>query len=185
MCVEEFYRTVFALTDEGLVRFLTDLTQVRTIPKGGMLIQEEIVFLVDGILRGYYMDMNGKEVTDCFGFYPGTPAVACLQLNVPSTVSIMALCDTVVCCLPTVKVMEQMDTNVPLIKLYNQLLQATFQKHWEVKTMMTQFTAVQRYHWFLDRYPTLIDRVNHKYIASFLGMSPVSLSRLRKSEKEE
>lgn len=38
---------------------------------------------------------------------------------------------------------------------------------------------MERYQWFLRRYPELADVVSIKHIASFLCMSPVSLSRLR------
>ncbi|MEQ2617002.1 hypothetical protein AAAT94_07475 [Intestinimonas aquisgranensis] len=38
---------------------------------------------------------------------------------------------------------------------------------------------MERYQWFLEAYPGLIDQVTHRYVASFLEMSPVTLSRLR------
>ena len=41
-----------------------------------------------------------------------------------------------------------------------------------------------RYQWFLKKYPGLIDEVSNKHIASFLGMTPVTLSRLRQKLKE-
>ena len=46
-------------------------------------------------------------------------------------------------------------------------------------------TAMERYEWFLNYYPGLIDVVPHKYIASFLDMTPVTLSRLRKTMHKE
>lgn len=49
-----------------------------------------------------------------------------------------------------------------------------------MKQVLAQCTALQRYQWFLEEYPGIIDQVNNKYIASFLGMTPVSLSRLRR-----
>jgi hypothetical protein len=38
---------------------------------------------------------------------------------------------------------------------------------------------MERYQCFLKYYPDLINIVNNKHIASFLGMTPVTLSRLR------
>ena len=43
---------------------------------------------------------------------------------------------------------------------------------------------MQRYQWFLSAYPGLIDRVSHKYIASLLNMTPVTLSKIRRAIKE-
>ena len=56
--------------------------------------------------------------------------------------------------------------------------------HWEIKTITTQHTAIERYQWFLKAYPGLIDHVSNKHIASFLGMTPVTLSRLRRAIRE-
>ena len=44
---------------------------------------------------------------------------------------------------------------------------------------------MERYQWFLARYPGLISTVNNKHIASFLGMTPVTLSRLRRQVREQ
>lgn len=47
--------------------------------------------------------------------------------------------------------------------------------------MLTSCSAVQRYQWFLKRYPGIVDCINIKYITSFLGMTPETLSRARKA----
>ena len=39
--------------------------------------------------------------------------------------------------------------------------------------------------WFLDAFPGLIERIPNKYVASLLGMTPVTLSRLRSELREE
>jgi hypothetical protein len=42
-------------------------------------------------------------------------------------------------------------------------------------------TAKQRYRDFVKAYPTLLQKVSLRYIASYLGMNQVTLSRIRKS----
>ena len=69
--------------------------------------------------------------------------------------------------------------------LYNQMLIAALKAHWELKRVLNSYTAAERYQWFLDKYPGLIDKVSNKYIASFLGMTPVTLSRLRRMLREK
>lgn len=49
--------------------------------------------------------------------------------------------------------------------------------------MLCHTTAMERYRWFLDEYPGLIDRAPHRHIASFLNVTPVTLSRLRREER--
>ena len=51
--------------------------------------------------------------------------------------------------------------------------------HWDIKRAVSQKTARERYVWFLKAYPGVIDLIPHRYIASYLGMTPITLSRVR------
>ena len=44
---------------------------------------------------------------------------------------------------------------------------------------LSQGDATERFEWFCKEYPGMVDMVNNRYIASFLGITPVTLSRLR------
>lgn len=72
-----------------------------------------------------------------------------------------------------------------LQQLYHQLLLDSFARHWEIKTTLCRSSAMQRYQWFLEKYPGLIDQIHHRSIASFLGMTPVTLSRQRSALLQE
>ena len=96
--VEKFYTDVLGLTDEGLLKTLTALTEVRALKRREVLVetgarQQEVVFVLEGVLRGYYLDMNGREITDCFVVQCGTPAMSSFTLDTPSPISIEALTD--------------------------------------------------------------------------------------------
>ena len=65
------------------------------------------------------------------------------------------------------------------------MLRGALQDIWELKTMLHKCSAQERYQWFLKNYPGLIDQVTNKYIASFLRMSPVTLSRLKTGLEKE
>ena len=68
--------------------------------------------------------------------------------------------------------------------VYNRYLLKALNVHWELKTMIGQESAMVRYHLFMKTYPGLVDHVRDKYVASFLGMTPVTLSRLRRKLRE-
>ena len=51
--------------------------------------------------------------------------------------------------------------------------------------MLYHNSAMDRYRWFHRHYPTLEPLVSGKHLASFLGITPVTLSRLRHQVKIE
>ena len=79
---------------------------------------------------------------------------------------------------------ELMKEHPELVLIRQKLLILSAQRHRDLKIVAYQYTAAQRYQWFLKNYPGLIDRIHHKYIASLLNMTPVTLSRIRRELKE-
>ena len=189
MDVKAFYSEVLHISDPALVQQLAGLTQHLQLPKGEILIhegeqQDRFIFLVEGVLRGFFLDGNGQEITDCFAFQCGSPAMSCVMVQEPSIISIEAV---TTCRLLTIEapILNQLlQSNIELTQIYNALLQQALYMHWHIKTMVCQHTAMERYRWFLRTYPGLIDKISNKHIASFLGMTPVTLSRLRRTLRE-
>ena len=74
-----------------------------------------------------------------------------------------------------------------LLECYNRLLIQGIKQHQQHKRVIHDCDAIGRYRWFLCKYPNLINTISHKDIASFIGMTPVTLSKLRGKlrEKEE
>lgn len=189
MTVREFYQGVLGICEEGLLEKLEKNSRKRMV-KRGEIIQEagdacpNISFLVSGLFRGFFLDGNGNDVTDCFAYQPGMPLVASLRLNGPSVVSIEALEDSEIIYLDADVIYELVSTRIELAVLYARLLSNALQMHWESKVAVANHSATARYLWFQKQFPGLIHRVSHKYVASFLGMTPVSLSRARRSMGE-
>ena len=100
-----------------------------------------------------------------------------IQGNAP--LNIEALEESEVVSLPMDAVIDRIRTDPELAKIHNQLLVESGNRQIMVKTILCQNTAAQRYDWFCKEYPGLIERVNNRYAASYLGMTPVTFSRLR------
>lgn len=181
---DSFYREILKINDNKLVDNLSKITEMRHLHKGEILIhegeiQEKFVFLLDGILRGFFLDIKGRDITDCFGYQCGTPGMSCFTNRAPSPISIEALTECKLLQISGDALMGLMKESTKLLWIYNELLQSALRSHWEMKTMICQHTAMERYQWFLQAYPGLVKKVNGKHIASFLGMNPVTLSRLK------
>ena len=187
----DFYQNVFQLKDKELIQELSDETKSKCMKKGEYVVRtgeilNELYFMEKGISRGYFLDINGKDVTDCFSFSCGSIVMPFCQLemDIPAPMTIEVLEDAVFFCIPIAVVIELQKKYSEVTRLYNQMLIKAFNEHWRLKQILNSYTALQRYQWFLKEYPGLIDKVSNKYVASFLGMTPVTLSRLRRTLKE-
>ena len=76
---------------------------MRHIPRGTVFLETgklptELFLLLSGVARGYFVDREGVEHTDCFCFRCGTPTMPPNPFDEPSPESIVAVtdCDFVV-----------------------------------------------------------------------------------------
>ena len=91
MRADEFYADVYHVSDKELIRQLAGKTKQKFAKKGEVIVQEGEVqtwtyFLISGILRGFFLDAKGRDITDCFAFQRGDPAVSCIKFGEPSFV---------------------------------------------------------------------------------------------------
>ncbi len=190
MEIQHFLTEVLGVKSDGLCKTIASQSKMRFIRKGEILqnighSSEDLYFFRKGLLRGFFLDAEGQEITDCFAFVEGDPVIACFDLASPSVLCIEALEDSEVIAVPYRVILPMLNKDVELMKLYTHLLREALRMHWDNKLVLAQRNATERYQWFLERYEGLIDRVNHRHIASFLGMSPISLSRVRRALREK
>lgn len=187
----DFYRDVYHLKDEELIQKFAKATRRKKLKKGEFVVRigeilNHVYFMESGILRGYFLDEDGREVTDCFCAQCGCTAMPFgqMELNVLSPISIEILEDGEFFFVSISEVIALQKDYLEITLLYNRLLIQALEEHRKLKQVLNQYTALQRYQWFLQEYPGLIERVRNKYIVSFLGITPVTLSRLRRSLRE-
>ena len=178
------------MTDSEEVEALPRACTPRRLAAGDFLIREGekptvVPFLLKGIVRGFLFDVNGREITDCFAVQPGIPVMTSADLQAPSPLSMDALVPSDFLTIPIREIQHLLEQYTELQRLYNQLLIASFSMHWEIKLTLCRDTAMQKYQWFLRKYPGLVDQISNKCIASFLGMTPVTLSKLRRVLREK
>ncbi len=182
--IEKFLKEQIGITDPYITNAVLSTSSIHTLKKGERLIEQGqapvgLCFLLNGVLRGFFINYNGQDVTDCFGYQFGTIAMPYADMMRPSPICIEALADSTILVIPTQTMLDIITNSIEAVHVYNRMLLTGAAEHWEIKTAMYQYSASERYAWFNQRYPGLLDLVPHKHIASFLGMSPVTLSRLR------
>lgn len=190
MEAKEFFSMALNIEDDAIISDVASASSFIHVQQGELLLregerQQEMWFLVNGIIRFFYFDVNGQEITDCFVATPRMPIMARPRLLLTSAVYIEASIDSDLFSIPAQEIDRLLNQYSELLQLYNKVLMDAFTMHWEIKTMVCRNTAMQRYQWFLETYPGFIDKVSNKHIASFLGMTPVTLSRLRRVLREK
>lgn len=187
-----FYEEILHCTDPALIKDLAENSEKRHYTKGDMIVrigekQKEICFMETGAFRGYLLAYHGREMTDCFCSNSGDVALAPgpIMPDMVSDLAFEVLEEGDYFCVPIRIVQELLDKYKDAVTVYSRILNESAWKHWELKRVIISCSATQRYQWFLKQYPGLIDSVNNKYIASFLGMTPETLSRQRKAMADD
>jgi CRP-like cAMP-binding protein len=137
-------------------------------------------FVTSGCLRGFTVDKNGIE--HVLGFAPPEWWIADLYSlfsQKPGTLNIEALEDTETILLSKVN-QEKLYHEVPKFERFFRILTenslvATQQRIVDNMSL----TAEDRYSFFCKRYPTLVDHLPQKQIASYIGVTPEFFSRMR------
>lgn len=189
MNVQEFLRDNFHLENEEVIRLFTKEAKIESVKRGRKLLESgEIptyfMVLIKGICRGYLLHEDGFDMTDCFAFSCGDVIMGCNRVGKPSLINIEMASDGEILMIPLATVLAEMDRSPELWRIQNQLLQEALMRQWNCKVMLLRCSAMERYQCFLKYYPGLINVVNNKHIASFQGMTPVTMSRLRRQLRQ-
>ncbi|MEZ7941705.1 MAG: Crp/Fnr family transcriptional regulator [Flavobacteriales bacterium] len=145
-----------------------------SVKKGEILqrkgeLNSKVYKVRSGLLRSYSLDEQGKE--HIFLFAPEDWIIADSSAkDVPSELYIDALEDT------ECDVINRYE-NLALDPLKLMKRMAVLQNR---VTMLMSASAIDRYDHFLRTYPKIVQRVSQKMIASYLGITPEALSRVKK-----
>jgi CRP-like cAMP-binding protein len=138
-----------------------------------------VYFINKGLARIYYFK-DGIDITDSFSFENDIIVrVESLFTGKPSRKAIQILEDAEIIAIDANKLFKLYDTYPEIERLFRKIFEAS---HVETVNRIEgiQFhTAEERYKALLEDAPDIIKRVPLKCIASYLGITQVSLSRIR------
>ena len=140
------------------------------------------IFVLDGHLISTISDPDGKEV--CVGFYAGpsvvTPNIARTRAGL-SLVSISATTEARIARVNSDQLTQLMISSEPIRNWANSALRDALSQKADREWCLAALGGADRLRWFRETYPGFAGMFNHGLIASFLGITPVTLSRLRHS----
>ena len=142
-----------------------------------------IYIVVKGALRVYYFK-DDTDITESFEFENAIVARAeSLFSGRPSRKGIQAIEDTELIAINAVRLFALYDEHHDLERLFRKIFEAAYVKTVNRLESLQFHTAEERYHNLLMDHPDVLKRVPLKYIAAYLGITQVSLSRIRAVRK--
>lgn len=165
--------------------YLLSISTEKTFPKGEVLIQEgrnvnKIFFVTDGCLRSYCIDKNGKDHTLQFAIKNWWISdYIAIHNNESATLTIECLKESKVIEF-NAKKLNNIFTEFPEFEPFqrNLLERHVVSLHKRILNQL-QLTALERYDLFLAQYPDIERYTRNYHIASYLGITQESLSRIR------
>ncbi len=168
---------------DDLRDYLRQHLKATSLPKKHLLLEagqtsNKMYFIESGLTRGYYLK-DGKEVTTWFmpegrfvvsilSFYTQKPGYEYIELLEDSHIWYLSY--------------EKLQKAYQLFPEFNYIGRVLTERYYVLSEYRTYYlrmhTAEERLTLLLNDFPTLLARVKHKYVASFLGISPETLSRL-------
>ena len=180
----------FAPDDENFEELMRAISY-RDIAPGTILLSEgevasKLFFVVRGCLRTYFIKEDGKDITA--QFFVEDQIVASFEsatTGTPSRAYIEAIENSIVGSIPLKALEGILNKSSAMREGFRRFLMERLVYYMERCSSYILDNPEKRYLHLLEDNPELVDRLPKQYIASYLGITPVSLSRIRNRLKEK
>jgi CRP/FNR family transcriptional regulator, anaerobic regulatory protein len=146
-----------------------------------------IYFVQSGVLRASVHDEDSKDWTHCFYSSEGLRWAGlssnCLMQK-PSDYTIEVLEDAQIIAFSSKYMRKLRRTNMEWARFFTCQLLGNFDYLQRKSIEKLKYSPERRYQAFTKAYPKLVQSIPQHYIASYLGVAPESLSRIRKRLNE-
>ncbi len=168
---------------------LLKFMKLQELPKDTVLLNQGEVsnylhFLLEGVVRSVYLK-DGKEITSWFGFQGRV--ISCYYSFIsrkPCSESIVVISD---CKLLSISYenIQFLYTQDPIWnKLGRLMVEHYYVEAQERVTSLQSLSAAERYDQLLQQYPNILEQVKLGHIASYLGITQETLSRIRAKQEQ-
>jgi CRP-like cAMP-binding protein len=178
-----YLNNVFPLSEEIIDNFEKNFEFIE-LPKNEYLLRDGetcnyIYVIISGLVRMFYIK-DGEEICSMFieenapfnapdSYYSRKPGYTCLQTLTPTTVARIHY-----------DRLQHMYERHPDLNYAGRVItERYFVKSEERLYLLRKQSAEERYQYFLENYPQLLQKVPLKFIASYLGITNETLSRIR------
>jgi CRP-like cAMP-binding protein len=173
------------LTESVISRF-KPIFKLKRMEKGDYFIRQgdmsvEMGFVEKGLFRSFYLDGKGNDVTKYF--YPEGSMLFSYAAHLaqsPSAYSVQALEDGEIYIAPIIEFERLIKGDYELMEHYKRIIDEMLVTKEAHALSFKLLDGIGRYKAFITENPGLERRVKQYHLATYLGITPVSLCRIRK-----
>ena len=183
--MKAIFQSIQNFTVEEL-NLLDNLITFRKLKKGDFLLKEdqvcnEIVFIEKGILRSFFVNHKGDEITNCFAFE--NEFMASFSSFITQEVaeeSIQALADTELQIINRESLEQLYKSGIHWQEIGRKLTEMEYVTLQKRMISFQKLSGKQRYQELYQNHQKYLQLIPLQYLASYLGVTPRHLSRIRK-----
>lgn len=178
---------LISISDENW-DYYSSLIKVEHIQKGDLYIEtglngNKYGFIAEGLLKQYFTTMEGKDhIVSFIGENMIAADFVALRKNLPARNSIEALEDTVILSLSIPRSEQEVQSIFSWEELVKTLIESRYLEKETRELELLSLNATERYDKFCIENSSIIGCLTQSDIASYLGINPASLSRIRGSK---
>jgi CRP/FNR family transcriptional regulator, anaerobic regulatory protein len=173
-----------SLSESDFLRIVKNARLVKWPPKKQILaigqVCNEMYFIIKGCLRLYYVK-DIKEI-NCFFFHEGLfcTAFGSFMMQRPSNQIMETIEETICLCISFDELQSLYQDVPPMNALVRRILEERYTNAHDIISSYILDSPEDRYEAFHEKYAVLVNRLPEYHIASYLGITPKSLSRLKR-----
>lgn len=186
----DLIRAVFQIENEELIGKISEIAQEKSFETNDLIQnigekQTQVYLIYKGLARSFYLDINGNDITKMFMKENDFCVGESLFENEASIQGVEALENMKALKFDSEKLKSILLSDKALTNLYIGYLEKNLIYKMQRESSFQIMSATERYLRFQKDYKDIENRVNQSYIASYLGIAPESLSRIKRTIKEE
>ncbi|AZA48792.1 Crp/Fnr family transcriptional regulator [Chryseobacterium carnipullorum] len=183
--LRQIIKNTISISDDDL-DFMASLFNPTALKKGDYFLEiskrcDQIAFIKTGMLRIFYPNARGEETT-CYFSLPNefVTSFSSFTTQSLSTENIQAILPSELFVINKHD-LEMLYQKIPAVQEFGRIAAENLAIIMEKRiSLFLNNSADERYQFLLKNNPILIQKVPLQYLASYLGMSPQHLSRLRR-----
>lgn len=174
--------------EENLKSLFNSTATIKMIPKGTIILRQgempsSLYYIHKGIMRGYYIDTAGNDITKCFACETEFACAEGLLRDRETSFSVESLEDSICVVIPYESINQGIKKTEQMKVIFNNYTQKILVNTLNREKALLMKNALDRYIEFKREYSSLEGRINQAYIASYIGVRASSLSRIKRGMK--